>query len=153
MSTDYLVELFEYDSTVNRELLDALRASANLSERAMAIFAHLLSAKKVWMERWDDSPANSPIWPSLDFSRCQALIDQNRRSYKGYLWDMSKSDMMDTVQYQNSKGAEFMNRVRDGLLHVLTHSGYHRGQIAQLIRQEGGGPINSGYIFYLRDRA
>jgi len=151
MSPDYFVELFDYDSAVNRQLLDALRASPNVSERTMAIFAHLLAAKKVWMARLKGSSVNTPIWPTLDFSRCESLIEENRKAYRGYLRDKTDSGLMDEVPHQNSKGAEFTNRVRDVLMHVLIHSGYHRGQIAQSIRQEGGDPINTGYIFHLRE--
>ena len=151
MSPDYLIELFDYDSAVNRELLDTLRASPHVSDRTMAIFAHLLAAKNVWMARLSGSPMNTPIWPTLNFSRCEALIEENRRAYRDYLRDTSESGLMGRIQYQNSKGAEFTNRVRDVLMHVLIHSGYHRGQIAQSMRKEGDDPINTGYIFHLRE--
>jgi len=152
MCPDYFVELFDYDSTVNRELLGALRTASNPGERTMAIFAHLLAAKKVWMGRLSGRPANTPIWPSLDFSQCEALIEENRSTYNNYLRDTSESDLRGKIRYQNSTGTEFRNPVRDVLMHVLIHSGYHRGQIAQSMRQEGGNPINTGYIFHLRDR-
>ncbi|NBB87403.1 MAG: hypothetical protein GVY12_14440 [Bacteroidetes bacterium] len=152
MSPDYFVELFDYDSTVNRELLEALRAASNPDERMIAVFAHLLAAKKVWMGRLSGRPADTPIWPNLDFSQCEALITENQETYSVYLQDTSDWDLMGQVRYQNSKGTEFTNCVREVLMHVLIHSGYHRGQIAQSMRQERGEPINTGYIFYLRDR-
>ena len=44
------------------------------------------------------------------------------------------------------------NRAGDIFLQVLTHSSYHRGQLALLLGQEQKAPPATDYIFYLRER-
>lgn len=150
MDADYLIGLFDYDSDVNQKLLGALRDTPEVGEPAMNVFAHLLAAKKVWMARLSGEQPSIPVWPSLDLDACAALIEENRAAYTTYLQDRSAEHLAADVQYQNSKGVAFRNQARDILMHVLVHSGYHRGQIAQSVRQAGGEPVNTGYIFYRR---
>jgi uncharacterized damage-inducible protein DinB len=38
------------------------------------------------------------------------------------------------------------------LMHVALHGAYHRGQIAQVIRQGGGEPVNTDFITFQRLR-
>jgi len=40
--------------------------------------------------------------------------------------------------------------VGDVLTHVVTHSGYHRGQIASAIRSDGGTPAYTDFIHAAR---
>jgi len=37
-------------------------------------------------------------------------------------------------------------------MHVITHNHYHRGQIAQVVREKGDEPVNTDYITYTRQR-
>jgi uncharacterized damage-inducible protein DinB len=55
----------------------------------------------------------------------------------------------DLVQ-RTSKGVEFRTPVRDVLTHLVMHSAYHRGQIAQAVREAGGQPAATDYIVYAR---
>jgi len=38
------------------------------------------------------------------------------------------------------------------LLQAFTHGGYHRGQIAMQLRQQGLEPVNTDYIIWVRQR-
>lgn len=153
MSPHYLNGLFEYDTAVNRNLLGALEKSPGSGERTEAIFAHILAARKIWMERLtNDGRSETPVWPVLDFDQCAALIEENDQSYKSYLQSKSAAHLMEQVSYQNSEGTRFDERPCDILMHVVIHGGYHRGQIAQAMRRAGGESINTDYIFHLRHR-
>ena len=151
MSPESLARLFDYDTAAARELLDALRDQPATEEHVRAVFAHMLAARRVWIERLqNDGRSETPVWPSLDWDECEALIDENDEAYTAYLAEVSASDLEAPVSYQNSAGREFANRPVDILMHVIVHGGYHRGQIAQSVRRAGGEPINTDYITHLR---
>ena len=151
MSTDYLTGLFDYDTAVNRDLLASLREQ-EVDERTRAVFAHVLAARKVWIERLrDGGRSETPVWPTLDWDECEALIDDNDRAYRAFLGEMSEADLDRPTTYQNSRGAEFTNRRLDVLMHVLLHGSYHRGQVAQSVRRSGGEPVSTDYIFRPRE--
>lgn len=145
-------DLFDYDSTANRRVLDLLRDSAFVNEEIRGLLAHIVSAKKVWMKRLKQEHSSSiAIWPDLDWKECEALIEENRDAYRNYLAEKAADDLTAKVHYQNSKGAAFETPVRDILNHILIHGGYHRGQIAKKVREAGGEPINTDYITYVRE--
>jgi uncharacterized damage-inducible protein DinB len=151
MNNDYLSEMFEYDSTVNASVLDLLRSLPSIDDRTMSIFTHLLTAKKVWLTRLRSQDSSRlQIWPALDLNECGTLIEENRIGYKDYLRDVTEEQLEENIRYKNSNGTEYENSVLDVLMHVLIHSGYHRGQIAKAVRESGEEPIISDYIFYIR---
>jgi uncharacterized damage-inducible protein DinB len=54
------------------------------------------------------------------------------------------------VDYQNSKGENWKSRIDDILMHVITHSAYHRGQIAADMRSAGMNPAYTDFIHSVR---
>ncbi|MEM6647813.1 MAG: DinB family protein [Bacteroidota bacterium] len=152
MTPAYLTSAFAYDTAVNRRLLDALRALPNVGERTQAVFAHILAARAVWIERLQhDGRSSTPVWPTLDWDACEAMIEGNDQTYTAYLAEVSLADLEAPFTYYNSTGRGFTNRPLDVLMHVLIHGGYHRGQVAQAVRLSGYQPMNTDYIFYLRE--
>ncbi|MEM1096874.1 MAG: DinB family protein [Bacteroidota bacterium] len=152
MTPAYLRSAFAYDTTINRRLLASLRALPVMDERTQAVFAHLLAARAVWMERLQhDGRSTTPVWPTLDWDACETMIADNDQAYAAYLADVSMAELEAPFTYYNSKGRGFTNRRLDVLMHVLIHGGYHRGQVAQSVRLAGYEPINTDYIFYLRE--
>ncbi len=151
MTSSYFSDLFDYDAAVNRRVLDLLRGLPAVDEKAKSIFAHVLSAKKVWMGRLNrEDLSGVSIWPELNWSECEALIEENSEAYRSYLSGKTEEDLQANAQYRNSKGAAFETPVRDVLIHVLIHGGYHRGQIARAVREAGAEPINTDYITHVR---
>ena len=59
-------------------------------------------------------------------------------------------DLIRMVEYRNSKGEAWSNRVEDILTHVLMHSAYHRGQIALEMRASGAQPAYTDFIHAVR---
>ena len=56
----------------------------------------------------------------------------------------------DAVEYVNSKGEPWHSLADDILMHVIIHGGYHRGQIATIVRQSGATPAYTDYIHCIR---
>ena len=54
------------------------------------------------------------------------------------------------ITYKNSKGEAWTSAVEDILVHVTTHSAYHRGQIAADLRAAGIQPPYTDYIHAVR---
>jgi len=55
-----------------------------------------------------------------------------------------------TISYKNTKGEGWTSVIEDVLLHVTTHSAYHRGQIALNLRAAGLQPAYTDYIHGVR---
>lgn len=141
------VRLFAYDDWANRECLRAIRESAGTP---VGRLAHILSAERLWLERLRKQPQTMPVWPASTVEECAALADQLAPAWQEYLAGLAPAGFGATIDYRNSKGEAWSNRVADVLTHVLMHSAYHRGQIALEMRQVGIEPVYTDFIYAVR---
>jgi uncharacterized damage-inducible protein DinB len=146
MDTKDLQHLFNYDEWANREILTVLKKSG--TDRSRKLLAHILSAERLWLERIQQKPQSIAVWPDPSLERCEREFDDLAASWKRYL--QSEADFERTVTYKNSKGEPWSSREEDILLHVITHSAYHRGQIAADLRAAGIQPAYTDFIHGVR---
>jgi uncharacterized damage-inducible protein DinB len=144
---DFLRRHFAYDEWANREVIAAIRKSAEGRERSLQLMAHILSAEGLWLERLKQQTQTDPVWPEFDIDRCEA-----RAAELGDLWIeyLEDADLAQTVHYKNTKGEDWSNSVEDILTHVVFHSAYHRGQIATHMRASGETPAYTDFIHGVR---
>lgn len=144
----HLRRQFAYNAWANREVLSALRSHP--SARPLTLFAHIVSAEGLWLERIRRRNQSLPVWPDFTLERCAAEFEQTTSQWQGYLDELSTSQLPDPVTYKNSKGQEWKSTISDVLTHVLLHSAYHRGQIASKMREEGTEPPYADFIHAAR---
>lgn len=144
----HLEKLFSYDAWANREVLSALENNQHSSERARKVFFHILSAERLWLQRLEEKPQTLPVWPELTFEQCEREIADLAADWSSRL--AGHADLSRTVHYKNSRGEPWSSREDDIMLHVVTHSAYHRGQIAADMRAAGITPAYTDYIHGVR---
>ena len=150
---DHLRDLFRYDQWANTLWLERLREVPDVEPRTQEIMAHIPAIRQLWMTRLCHGAApDVDFWPSLSWDECAALLDTTNADIQQYLDELAPADLTAPAVYTNSTGTEYQTPVREVLMHVITHGHYHRGQIAQAIRQQGHEPVSTGYIFYTRQR-
>ena len=145
---EHLRRLFTYDDWANREVLAVLKKSGNPSPRSSKLLAHILSAERLWLERLEQKPQTLPVWPDLPFDDCEREIADLASKWRNRL--SRGADLAREVSYRNSKGESWQSREDDIMLHVITHSAYHRGQIATDLRAAGFTPAYTDYIHGVR---
>lgn len=154
MNAENFQRMFTYDVWANRVCLDAMRAAGSLPADTLGRMAHILSAQKLWLERLLKQPQSVAVWPTLTIEHCAALAEEMSSAWQNYLSRLGNQFAAgspdDQVEYRNTKGEPWSNRVEDILLHVLFHSTYHRGQIALQIRSFGFTPASTDFIHAVR---
>ena len=145
----HFLGMFAYDHWANGECLSAMRKAAGSAE-AVRRMAHVLSAEKLWLERMLGEPQSLPVWPTTTIEDCASLAVEMKERWKKYLGELSPAGFDRVVEYRNSKGEPWSNRVEDILTHVLMHSAYHRGQIALDMRAAGAQPAHTDFIHAVR---
>ncbi|MGH9450047.1 MAG: DinB family protein [Terriglobia bacterium] len=147
----YFQRLFAYDAWGNRESLASMDPAIPGIGRALKIFTHIVGAERVWLARLrqQDTSLTSP-WPELSADECRAAVDDLAQQWKEFLGGITPERLDAAVVYRNTKGAEFQTPLVDLLQHLVTHSAYHRGQIAALVRLGGGKPAATDYVVYTR---
>jgi uncharacterized damage-inducible protein DinB len=137
--------LFAFDRWANRELLRALRA-AGAQPRALELTAHLIAAELLWLARIDGRTSSLPVWPQLTFEQCETHLAGLERSIDTLLSGLTAERLAQPIRYTNSKGERWTSTIEDILIHLVTHSTYHRGQIASVLRQAGHQPAYTDWI-------
>lgn len=144
-----LRRLFAYDAWSNGETLSSLRADSE-SEKAVRLFAHVISAECLWFDRIQGNPQRFAVWPEWSLADCAEQMPRVDQAWAGYFERIEPAYLSDRIAYVNSKGESYTNRVGDILMHVVLHSVYHRGQVAAQVRGAGGEPAYTDYIYAVR---
>ncbi|HJT17469.1 MAG TPA: DinB family protein [Thermoanaerobaculia bacterium] len=138
--------LFDYDDWANREEVRHLRSLRNPPPQAIKILAHIVGTEWLWLGRLrSETPAI--VWPELTLVQ---IDEQLARLHAEWPREFGRTDV---VTYVNSKGEPWTSGADDILMHVIIHGGYHRGQIATIVRQWGETPAYTDYIHWCRSGA
>jgi len=148
IAADFL-RMFAYDNWANGECLRSLK-NLDGSDEKVKRMAHIVSAEKLWLERILRHPQTMAVWPTSTVQDCEALNYEMQKGWNVYIEKLTPTDLKATVEYRNTKGELWSNRVEDILTHVLMHSAYHRGQVALQIRAAGMEPAYTDFIHAVR---
>jgi uncharacterized damage-inducible protein DinB len=152
---------FGYEQDAHAKVLASLatvpadRRDGAEYKRAVAIFAHLVGARHVWLYRLGavpDPPA--VLFPeNPDLAAVAADWEGLRRKWADYLAAATDADLARVFDYRSFDGHPFRNTIEDVLAHLFTHSAYHRGQIATLVKAAGGTPAATDFVYWCREPA
>lgn len=149
MHTSYAVfeEMNAYNARVNIDLLQHLADQSTENEKIFKLVSHIVNAHQIWLERIQGIPNSVQVFEirSLEDLKRQAIAN-GETTYE----ILHNRNLEDDIQYTNTKGQKFSNSICQMFLHIFNHSAYHRGQINQLLVQEGKKAMVSDYIFYNR---
>jgi len=148
---EIIQRLFDHLFWADARVIDLLNESpAARTEQPMRIFAHVLGAERVWYSRIQGDTTAHPVWPSWSLEEMIAAAAANRTDYEKLLERTTAADLDRSIEYTNTQGTAFRTRLSDVLIHVALHGSYHRGQVAAAVRRDGGEPVNTDYITYVR---
>jgi uncharacterized damage-inducible protein DinB len=145
----HIKRLFTYDDWANREVLRAIRDSGSAG-RPLKLMSHIVSAERLWFERMNGLGQTFPVWPDFTEQQCEEQVTALRVDWKEFLEPGNEAELSVPFRYKNTKGESFTSQKEDVLLHVITHSAYHRGQIATDMRAAGFTPAYTDFIHAVR---
>ncbi len=129
------------------------RAGADYRQ-ALAVLAHLVAARQVWLGRLGVIPMEAatmfPDHSGADLTRVAADWKQVSAHWTEYLEGLDDAQVQQVLEYQSLDAGRFRNRIEEILAQLFGHSWYHRGQIATLIRAAGGQPAATDLIYWCR---
>jgi uncharacterized damage-inducible protein DinB len=148
-----IARLLDHLVWADRTVLENLGRPPLPDEKTIGVFAHVLAAERLWIERIRGrGPSVIAVWPKLTLGECSALAAANHQALQEMLETGSAVKFSATISYASSRGGRFTNSVGDVLLHLAMHGSYHRGQVAAAVRAGGGEPVNTDFIHYMRTR-
>jgi len=149
---------FEYDIESNERVIRSLRSvpegrrDAESFARAVDIFAHMHEARALWLSRMHGGPRPDALFPrDVSLADAEARFAEVNELWRPFIAELSDARLRQIVDYTAYEGDRYSNRVEDILTQLFGHGWYHRGQIAMLVRQAGGKPAVTDWIFATRE--
>lgn len=150
---------FEYEKDAHAKVLasfDAMpedKRAAPEYQKAIGLFAHMMLARRLWLYRFGIL-ANGPteFFPqngALD--TVKQMADETHAAWSEYFDRLDDAELARVFEYRSLEGPRFRNHIEDILTQLFGHSWYHRGQIALLLRQAGGEPAVTDFVFWCRE--
>ena len=164
LATD-VVDLFAYTEWANRL---SLAAAEPLGSDAWSVdhggglrtlgdtLAHVVAAEWAWLQWWTGpGPSFSPDWLEKPTAAgLRGALDEVEAGRASFLAGLTPADLRRPQRYAFRGGPKGSAPLGDTLVHVVHHSGYHRGQVALMIRRLGGEPpATSPLIFAAEHRS
>jgi uncharacterized damage-inducible protein DinB len=150
---------FEYEKDSHRQLLASLETvpeEGRLSEtfqKALTLMSHMVAARQMWLYRFGgpvERPAN--LFPTdATYEGVLSELEVIERHWSDYFGRLDEPELERAFDYATSEGMRFRSVVVDVLTQLFSHSFYHRGQIASLVRAAGGEPAKTDFIFWTRE--
>ena len=150
MLRDYFVHLFKYNDWATRQTAESIVNLKKKNIKSEELLSHIISAQKIWLNRILGRNTVIDPWHKLTQEDWIPQSIPITAEWINLLESFKENDFERRIEYTNTKGEKFFNTVKDIIVQVINHSTYHRAQIAQLVRQSGGEPAKTDYIFYQR---
>jgi uncharacterized damage-inducible protein DinB len=145
---------FKYNRSANERMINVIQTSNYNSDSVTRLMSHIFNAHWVWLDRMfdlQDRPVPG-VWDVHEHSEWTSHNEQSFITTLGYLNEQGGAIPLDqTIRYENSKGIRFENSRSDIFDHILLHSMYHRGQVAQLLSKAEVDPPVTDYIMMHRE--
>ena len=160
MNRDDIQQLYRYNKWANTTVLKSV-APLNTQELTRILggsfpsvrdtLVHIMAAEWIWLRRWKGvSPRallDAPEYPDLEVIKSRWLeIDAEQVTFVEQVTDDALKEM---VSYVNTRGQTWQYPLGRMMQHVVNHSSYHRGQIANFLRQLGAQPAATDFLLYL----
>ena len=154
-----LRDLFAYDDWANERLL-AVTAGLTADQfttpagegaaSVQSVLSHILAEDWLWLRRAKgETPDSPPAWAedaSLQtLSTAFAGVRAERRAFLAAVTDAALDQRL---TFRSLEGHVHRHRVGDMLFHMVSHSAYHRGQAALLLRRVGATPVETDFVVF-----
>jgi len=164
MTPEYIRLLIDYNYWARDRILasaDQLtgeqltRSVASSFGSVLDTLIHMHFAEWIWYQRWQgESPTAGPDRSGL--TSLAALRDAwlpLEMQIRAFVESLGPAGLSRVNQYRMMNGQEAMSSYWQMIVHLVNHGGYHRGQIATILRLIGARPAQStDMIVFFREQ-
>jgi uncharacterized damage-inducible protein DinB len=123
-------------------------------QRAIVLAAHLSACRDNWLDRMiHGGKAQTDWWPEdaklEDLRTCYAVTEQ---AWSNYFAKLNDGELTRVFEFLTTEGKRFRLGVEAQIMQLIGHAFYHRGQIALLVDQLGGQPVDTDFLYWAYSR-
>jgi uncharacterized damage-inducible protein DinB len=160
MNREDVTQLYKFNKWANATVLKSVAplSTEELTRHLGGSFpsirdtlVHIMAAEWIWLRRWKGTSPSSLLNPDefrdLDGIRRRWLeIESEQMTFVHGLTDEA---LKESLTYLNLKKETLKYPLGRLMQHVVNHSTYHRGQVANYLRQLTAQPAATDFVVYL----
>ncbi len=148
---------YDYERDCNAKtlaMLDSIpqdRRSSPEFQRAVDRMAHLVIARRMWLNRLGHWPeVQTDLFPrGIPLTNLNEMVRSTEQAWSVYLQKVDEAELAREFVYPIiSNTNRWRWNVEGVLTQVFGHAWYHRGQIALLVDALGGKTVDTDFIFW-----
>lgn len=134
-----LISLFEWNNIANELFIVCFEKNENPPKRCLEVFSHIINVHEIWLNRIGNIHDKSlRAWNYHDHFEHALLNANNYYVTIGFLASESYGRNLEwSFEYKNHEGTTLRSSLIESYFHILSHSAYHRGQVALLLKEAG----------------
>lgn len=159
----WLCQLVEWDARATAAAIDSIQSARDHLEhggradeappviKATEIAGHIVCARRMWISRIGAGDPPEELFPATwPMDRLRTEAGEVAGLWRGFMEELTPGDLERIIEYRSTDDHKWITRLDDIIFHVLTHSHYHRGQVARLVAEAGGEAAVTDYVFSVR---
>ena len=146
---------YEYEKDCNSKVIGMLESVPEASrgaepfKKAMGKATHVIAARHMWLFRLGLSSDKPGDWfPEMSLEQLRSYTADIEKRWTAYLSSLTEDAIVGPVEWVGYDGKRRRWTLLDLLTQIFGHAWYHRGQVAMLVKQAGGTPVDCDYIFW-----
>ncbi len=158
---EVLIQHIEYSGWANARLLQAaqglteqerLRDFGTADKSVSGTLAHIFGAERLWLARLEHRIPLAPFVSDRD-RKLETLATEwpaLQQQWRAWAASLDDGDSARELEYADTRGRPWKNRISHIVLHVVNHSTHHRGQVSGFLRAMGRTPPPLDFIAFVR---
>jgi uncharacterized damage-inducible protein DinB len=156
ITSTLLLSLFKYKTWANEELFALLATlppeHAEALHTSLRSLNHIYVVDRIFQAHLSGQPrpydaTNTPATPTL--AQLQADVAATDAWYQSYVAGLSDAALLEVLNFSFTDGDPGRMSREEILLHVITHGGYHRGNVGQVLKSISVAPPRDLYTKFL----
>jgi uncharacterized damage-inducible protein DinB len=143
-----LFEWFQWNNAANESFIHAFQNVTTVPEKCIEILSHIINEHEIWLNRI--CAVNYPViqaWQVEDEVRIAVRNATIHEITNNFLSSESYGGNFDwSFAYCNSNGESVNRSLGEVYFQILTYSEFHRGQVANLLKENGIEPPSTDYL-------
>lgn len=146
---ELLLKQMDFYFWANTKLLNTLKLSNKLPERALLLFSHIISVNTIWLNRLKGEATNTLLFQERTLIEFENLLLENHKNWTYFLQNIRDLELEKAIEFHFPIDNTHRTILKsDTIFQITNHSSYHRGQIVTLIKGSVDVLPHLGFVFF-----
>ena len=164
MKPSMIQSLFDYNYWARDRVLAAAelitpeqftQSKGHSFDTLQGTFAHLMNAERLWLDRWQDRPAQPALKPA-DFPMLDAVImywKALEMRMRDFIQQVDEAALANIIRYTNLQGVTLQYPLWQMMYQLVLHGVHHRSEAATMLTEFGHAPEPLDILYYYREQS